>query len=187
MRTPRASLVALIVLGGLVGAAAGCASTTSGQSRNAATDHRSPASLANGPSAAAKMVCEAEAQEEVAKALGMTASAPATGSWAAPVYTCGYVFPAGPMVLSVRELTSAAETTAYFTSAQNAATSSTKVPEVGDAAFAVADGSVYVRKDFKVLYVDVSKLPAFLGQPPISRAAAGVRVAGVIMSCWVGG
>jgi hypothetical protein len=183
MRTHRSSLVAVILL--LVGAAAGCASATGGPSRNAATDHRSPATLADGPSTAAKMVCEAEAREEVAKALGTTATA--TGSWAAPVFTCTYVLPAGTMVLSVRELTSAAETTAYFTSAQDAATSATKVPEVGDAAFAVADGSVYVRKDFKVLHVDVTKLPAFFGQPPISRAAAGVRVATVIMSCWVGG
>ena len=54
------------------------------------------------------------------------------------------------------------------------------------AAFATKDGSVYVRKDFKVLKVDVSKLPASVGKTPISRADAAVSVAQLIMGCWTG-
>jgi hypothetical protein len=138
------------------------------------------------PSDSAKMICAPEAQGEVGQTLGMTASHPATGAWTAPVYSCTYTFPAGEVVLSVRELTDAAQTTAYFTSVQKKAGTAIQVPDLGEAAFAAADGTVYVRKDFKVLQVDVTKLPAFVGQPPISRTAAAVRVAAVIMGCWTG-
>jgi hypothetical protein len=93
---------------------------------------------------------------------------------------------AGPLVLSVRELADAGDTIAYFTAERAAAKGSTDVPGLGDAAFATADGSVYVRKDFKVLKVDVSQLPSSVGAPPITRADVGEVVAQLIMGCWTG-
>jgi hypothetical protein len=167
---------ALFLLG-IIGLLVGCGSTGGGSTAG-------NRAAAQEPSDAAKMICATEAQTEVVQALGLTASRPATAAWAAPVYSCTYTFAAGVVVLSVRELAGAPQTTAYFNSVQNDAGTSTRVPDLGEAAIAVADGTVYVRKDFKVLKVDVSKLPAFVGQPPISRAAAAVRVAGVIMGCW---
>jgi hypothetical protein len=48
------------------------------------------------------------------------------------------------------------------------------------------DGSIVVRKDWKVLYVDVSHLPAEFGQPPQSAADAALGVAATILGCWSG-
>jgi hypothetical protein len=132
------------------------------------------------------MVCAPEAREEIAQALGLTLRRPANPAWTAPVYRCTYPFTAGPLVLSVRELADAAETTAYFTAARAAATSSTDLPGLGEAGFATSDRSVYVRKDFTVLTVDVSQLPSSVGTPRISRAHAAVLVAQLIMGCWTG-
>jgi hypothetical protein len=43
-----------------------------------------------------------------------------------------------------------------------------------------------VRKDWKVLLVDVADLPAQFGQPPTSSGDAAVSVADVILGCWSG-
>jgi hypothetical protein len=43
-----------------------------------------------------------------------------------------------------------------------------------------------VRKDWKVLVVDVAALPAQIGQPPTSSGEAAVTVADVILGCWNG-
>jgi hypothetical protein len=118
--------------------------------------------------------------------VGLTLQRPATPAWAAPVYRCTYPFTAGPLVLSVWELATAADTTAYFTAVRAAESGSTDLADLGDAAFATTDGSVYVRKDFKVLKVDVSKLPTSVGAESISRAEAANVVAQVIMGCWTG-
>ncbi|HEY3011028.1 MAG TPA: hypothetical protein VGJ63_23640 [Micromonosporaceae bacterium] len=184
MSRGRARLVAMVLVIGLGVLATGCGSTETPTGAGGAPTPK--AAAAGGPSAVARMICAAEAQGEVAQGLGLTPTGPATAAWAAPVYSCTYAFPAGQLLLSVRDLSGAAETTAYFTAARTAG-AATDLPGLGDAAFAAANGSVYVRKDFKVLHVDVSRLPDFLGQPPISRATAGVRVAEIIMSCWTGG
>ena len=46
--------------------------------------------------------------------------------------------------------------------------------------------SVVVRKDRKVLLVDVTKLPAAFGNPPLDRLTAAETVAITIMECWPG-
>ena len=56
----------------------------------------------------------------------------------------------------------------------------------GEGAFITTNGSVIVRKDFKVLDVDVSKLPMQFGVPPQDRANAALSVAATVMGCWTG-
>jgi hypothetical protein len=181
-----------------VGALAGCGTTpastapaapvagaVAGDSAPAtATGSPSPA-VAEGPSASARMICGPEAQEKITQALGLTLRRSATSLWTAPVYRCTYPFTAGPLVLSVREFADASATTAYFTTAR-AAGRSTELQGLGDAAFTTTYGSVYVRKDFKVLEVDVSGLPAAVGTASISRADAAFVIAQLIMGCWTG-
>ena len=48
------------------------------------------------------------------------------------------------------------------------------------------DGSVVVRKDWKVLLVDDSALPTQFGVPPTSASDIAVTVADVILGCWAG-
>jgi hypothetical protein len=140
----------------------------------------------DGPSESATMICQPEATGEVAIALGVKTTTQPTASWVDHVYSCRYVYPDGVMVLSVKELPDEAATTAYVSAAQHGLPSYTAVRVLGQDGFAGPDGSLYVRKDFKVLQVDVSALPETVGQPARSRANAAFIVAAVIMTCWTG-
>ena len=57
---------------------------------------------------------------------------------------------------------------------------------LGQAGFQTTDGSVVVRKDWKVLLVDNTGLPPQFGVPPTSASAVAVTVADVILGCWAG-
>jgi hypothetical protein len=50
-----------------------------------------------------------------------------------------------------------------------------------------SNDSVVIRKDNKVLSVDVTNLPQSFGNPPITREDVAFDVATVIMDCWIGG
>jgi hypothetical protein len=147
----------------------------------------SRSSVAVSPSSGStQMICAAEAQREIATAFGIASSQPVTGSWSGRLYSCRYVYPVGEMGLSVMELPDAAATTVYYAAARRVVTAAVALPGLGEAAFAGPDGSTVVRKDFKVLKIDVSRLPERFGQPPQSRANAAYNVAVIIMSCWKG-
>ncbi len=141
----------------------------------------------NVPSDSAKMICEKEAQTDIYEsATGVKTIAPFAPKWIDHVYSCNYVYPAGAvMTLSVKELSSTDETTAYFDSL---ATKLHKIKdyEISQGAFSVKDGSMVVRKDYKVLLVDVTKLPAQFGVPAAPRSDVAINVAETIMSCWTG-
>ena len=57
---------------------------------------------------------------------------------------------------------------------------------LGQGAFTTKNLSAVVRKDYKVLTVDISKLPAHFGVPPDSRADVALNTAATIMGCWTG-
>jgi hypothetical protein len=139
------------------------------------------------PSVSAKMVCEKEAQDDIYEsATGVKPVSVSKPTWTDHVYACDYVYPGGAQIrLSVKEVSSEAETTAYADSlAKKLHKTDTQVAI--DGAFQVQDGSVVVRKDFKILLVDVTKLPAEFGVPPASRGDVAINVAVTIMGCWVG-
>lgn len=138
------------------------------------------------PSAAARMVCAAEAQGDIAAALGVRPRQPLHPTWSDRVYTCRYVYADGVMVLSVKDLPDAAATDAYYTARRRAAPGATPLRELGHPAFATPDGSVYLRKDTKVLHVDVTRLPAAFGNPPHPRDQAALAVAATLIHCWTG-
>ena len=125
----------------------------------------------------------------MASALGETAQV-ATPTWTDHRYACTYAYPnsspAGSFGISVKELSSWAETYAYYDQLQAELGNSRTLESLGQAAFQTTDGSVVVRKDWKVLVVDNSGLPAQFGVPPTSAAAVAVTVADVILGCWAG-
>jgi hypothetical protein len=86
----------------------------------------------------------------------------------------------------VKELTDAAATTAYYNGLVQANKGGGPVPGLGQAAFVAPNGNALVRKDYKVLLVDITGLPPKFGQPPIARGDVAFRVAYVIMGCWTG-
>ena len=133
----------------------------------------------------AKQVCQQEAQADIASALGEKATV-STPTWVDHLYSCRYSYPAGSMVLSVKELSSWAQTFAYFKVSASQMGNTRSLANLGQGAFQTTDGSVVVRKDWKILLVDISGLPAQFGVPPTSSGDVAVTVGDVILGCWAG-
>jgi hypothetical protein len=172
----------------LVLAACGSSGSTSNASDQTTTTTHATSVASKDPSVSAKMICATEAQTDIYEsATGVKTIAPFKPTWIDHLYSCKYVYPAGAsMTLSVKEVSTAAETTAYFDSLATKLHKTSRQVEIGEGAFQVQDGSVVVRKDFKVLLVDITKLPAQFGVPLASRGDVAITVAGTIMSCWTG-
>jgi len=161
---------------------AACGTSTGGTGGQGA---RAPLPAGRVPAEISKMVCAAEAQREMADALGVGAVVQ-TPTWVAHRYTCRWTYPDGSFVLSVKELSSWAETYAYFHMLGAELGDTGTVRNLGQGAFTTTNGSVVVRKDWKILLVDISGLPARFGVPPTSAADVGLTVADVILGCWAG-
>jgi hypothetical protein len=142
----------------------------------------------NVPSASAKMICEKEAADEIYQsATGVKTIAPFKPTWIDHVYSCDYVYPAGAkMTLSVKEVSSPEETTTYFDLLATKLGKKKEIQGLGQGAFVTNNGSMVVRKDYKIMLIDISKLPANFGVPPAPRADVAVNVAATIMGCWTG-
>jgi hypothetical protein len=141
------------------------------------------------PSTSAKMVCTKEAQNDMADALGMPATRVTPPTWKDHIYSCTYVYPKGSFVLSVKELVSEKTTTDFF----NAYKQKLGVKEnlfgfAGQGAFIAKNDDVVVRKDYKVLLVDVKNVPKGTGTfvPSMVRPDVATNIASVIMNCWPG-
>ena len=131
------------------------------------------------------MVCAHEAVGEIDSALGekATVSEPV---WTDHRYSCRYGYPTGSMGISVKELSSWTQTKQYFNSLATTLGKSRDLPGLGQGAFQTTDGSVVVRKDWKVLLVYPTGLPAQFGIPPTSSGDVAVTVGDVILGCWAG-
>ena len=156
---------------------AGCGSV------NASAESPQPAGKS--PSAIARMVCAKEAVGEIAQVVGAKASVTAP-TWTDHLYSCGYHYSEGSMVLSVKELSSWTQTYAYFDELAETLHKTAPVKGLGQGAFVVGDGSVVVRKDWKILLVDISGLHGMVGSPPSSRNTVALDAAAVILGCWSG-
>ena len=156
---------------------AGCGSV------NASAESPQPAGKS--PSAIARMVCAKEAVGEIAQVVGAKASVTAP-TWTDHLYSCGYHYSEGSMVLSVKELSSWTQTYAYFDELAETLHKTAPVKGLGQGAFVVGDGSVVVRKDWKILLVDISGLHGMVGSPPSSRDTVALDAAAVILGCWSG-
>jgi hypothetical protein len=139
------------------------------------------------PSAAAKMVCSKEAQTDITAGIGEAPTNVTTPTWNAHVYSCTYEYRDGKIPVSVKELPSEAETTAYVDGLAKKLGRRPGLVNIGpEGAFQTTDGSVILSKDHKVLDVDGSHLPARFGRPPAPRADVTLSVAQAIMDCWTG-
>jgi hypothetical protein len=173
-------LLLLLVACGL--AIAGCGSSKpAATTTSTSTGHPAGAE----PSASSKMICSEEAQTDITASLGVKATV-STPTWVDDVYGCKYVYPSGTINLSVKELDNEAETTAMYKSFETKLGRRPEVVSFGEGAFITTNGSVIVRKDFKVLDVDVSLLPQKFGQPLQDRSDVALSVAATVMSCWTG-
>lgn len=132
------------------------------------------------------MVCEPEAESEIAASLGVKASRVTTPTWVDHVYSCTYIYPNAKITLSVKEMSTTPETSAYFDAQGQKLGRQPGNVSIGQGGFETTNGDVVVRKDWKVLTVDVSKVPAQFGQPPTNPAGIALSVAATILGCWTG-
>jgi len=175
-------LVGAALVAGALGAAA-CGS--SGGAAPSTFTTRAPLPAGAEPSNISKMVCAKEAQQSVARTLGVTAVV-AEPTWVDHVYSCRFAYPNGSFALSVKELSSWAGTYAYFDSLGKKLGRTSTANGLGQGAFVTSNGSIVVRKDWKVLLVDISGLPPRFGVPPTTAADDAFTVADLIMGCWSG-
>ncbi len=131
------------------------------------------------------MVCAPEAQRNIRRTLGVTGVVQ-TPTWVDHLYSCRYAYASGAFTLSVKELSSWPETHAYFRSLASSLGNTGTVNGLGQGAYTTRNGSVVVRKDWKVLLVDISGLPSQFGSPPTSSADVGYTIADLILGCWSG-
>jgi hypothetical protein len=125
------------------------------------------------------------AQSEMSQELGVTASV-GDRSWVDHRYSCTYAYPNGAIVLSVQELSSWDQTFSYYQGLASQLGNTETVANLGQGAFRTTNGDVVVRKDWKVLLVDVSRLPSQFGNPPTSSSDVAYTVADIILACWAG-
>jgi hypothetical protein len=137
------------------------------------------------PSEISKMPCQREAQKELADALGVSGAVGDT-AWVHHRYSCVYRYATGAFRLSVQEESSWAQTFSYFHSLGATLGDVRHLGNLGQGAFQTADGSVVVRKDWKVLLVNIAGLPPRFGVPQTSAADVAVTIAVVILGCWSG-
>jgi hypothetical protein len=153
-------------------------------SQNATAHAAQPAGAT--PSASSRMICAPEAQTELAVVLGVHTTQPVVPTWTNHTYSCKYTYHNAVIAVSVKELSSQAETDAYFTSLAHRLGQTQRLWTLGQGAFVTKNHSVVVRKDYKVLLVNISGLPAQFGVPPYSRGDIALSVAETIMGCWTG-
>jgi hypothetical protein len=161
----------------------GCTSSPRASTTNSVTQGPLPAGPV--PSEIALMVCQSKAASEIQEVLGEKAVV-TDRTWINHLYTCDYRFKSGTLVLSVKELSSWAQTLAYFNTLAVTLKKTSTQYNLGQGAFQVRNGSVVVRKDWKVLLVNVAGLPSEFGEPPTTSADVGVTVAYIILGCWAG-
>jgi hypothetical protein len=137
------------------------------------------------PSPIALMVCRPKAQSEINQVLGVTATVSAR-TWVDHKYSCRYGYPNGSFELSVKELSSWNQTLAYFHGLGAQLGGPEALGNLGQGAFRTSGGDVVVRKDWKVLLVDVSGLPSQFGVPPTSATDVAFTLADLILGCWDG-
>jgi hypothetical protein len=158
--------------------------TACSNSSVATVSNRIPLPAGSKPSPIATQVCH-EAVKDIASVLGETATV-SSPTWVDHLYSCRYRYPTGSMVLSVKELSSWNQTDAYFHSLATQMGQARTLQGLGQGAFQTADGSMVVRKDWKVLMVNIQGLPSQFGVPPTSSGDVAVTVSDVILGCWAG-
>jgi hypothetical protein len=189
---PMNRLIISLAVAGVVGlsgcgssAKPGASKTTTPASVTPSTGHVAIPVSAN-PSKSAQMICGPEVKSEVAQLLGVQITQPLDPKWVDHVYSCHYTYGTAVLTLAVKELANRAQTDQYFASMATKLGKTENISGLGQGAFTTKNLSAVVRKDYKVLLVDISKLPAQFGRPPDTRANIALNVAATIMGCWTG-
>lgn len=147
-----------------------------------------PAS-SQGPSEAARMVCNGQVVESVSDVVGLEGELTPSSSWKKPMFTCTYEIDGKPLVLSVHDATDEATGKKHFADLQKSFDNAKDIEGMaglGMPSFATGDGHVAFLRDGKTLLVDTTALPDGLG-PNGSKTQhdAAYALASAVLVCWV--
>lgn len=138
------------------------------------------------PSPQAEMVCQPEAQADIQDLIGVVPTKVGPLQYTDHVSTCRYTYPDGSFVLIVQDLPNDITTTKAF-EALAGKLGRVDAIDLPDAdAFTTTGGSIVLRKDQKVMLVDVTGLPSTFGSPPSPRADAARLIMKAVLGCWTG-
>src|SRR4029079_18397147 len=109
-------------------------------------------------------------------------------TWKDHIYSCTFVYPKGSFTLSTKELVDEKSTTDFFNAYKTKLGVKDTLFGLGQGAFVAKNDDLVVRKDYKVLLVDVQGVPKALSAfvPSMVRSDVASNIAAVIMSCWEG-
>lgn len=142
-------------------------------------------SATSGPTETAVMVCGGRVADAVGQALALDGPPHADSGWAAPVFTCTYHLPMGPLVLTVQVAPDRPGAGAAFDADQRRRGETTTLPGLGERAFGTPAGVTEVVKDAQVLTVDATGLPEVFGTDGQRRTDFANEVAAAVMGCWI--
>jgi hypothetical protein len=131
------------------------------------------------------MVCNSDGQEAIDTAFNLVPPQVTTPTWVDHLYSCTYQYDSGSFDLSVKELPTIPATVDYFNSLKAKSTVAQAIA-LGQEGFETTDDMSVVRKDNKVLVVDVSKMGPQFGTPPLTRSDASLTIATALLGCWTG-
>ena len=138
-----------------------------------------------GPTETAVMVCGGRVADAIAQALSLDAPPATSSSWTAPVFTCTYRLPMGPLVLTVQVAPDKAAAGTAFDADRTRRGETTTLPGLGERAFGTPAGVTEVVKDAQVLTVDATGLPEVFGTDDQHRTDFADEVAAAVMGCWI--
>jgi hypothetical protein len=146
------------------------------------------ATKADGPSAAALMVCGDQPKDRLAAILDLDTAPHTISDWADSTFTCTYHLDEGALEISVKEAKNQTTALTHFNAMQSLAKDATPIKglaNLGFPAYETADGSAVFQKDSFVLQVDATDLPATLGPDSITRNALAYQLSTTILACWI--
>jgi hypothetical protein len=138
------------------------------------------------PSAAAQMICSDDIRGKVKQVLKLSTEAPTHITFVNHLYTCTYMLPEGPLVLSVHDSASTAAAGTYYTALRPTLGPTSGLPGLGEHAYGTSRGTVVVLKDSQTLVVDATALPAVFGSDRQKRTDLAYEIASDVLGCWTG-
>lgn len=142
--------------------------------------------LPDAPSPQAEMVCAPEAQQDIQDLIGVVPTAVGPVQYANHTSTCRYAYPNGAFTLVVQDLPNDITTTKTYEALAGKLGKIDSIDLPDAEAFTTNDGSIVLRRDTKVMLVDVALLPGTFGSPPSPRADAARLIMKAVLNCWVG-
>jgi hypothetical protein len=142
--------------------------------------------LPDAPSPQAEMVCAPEAQQDIQDLIGVVPTAVGPIQYANHTSTCRYAYANGAFTLVVQDLPNDITTTRTYEALAGKLGKIDSIDLPDAQAFTTNDGSIVLRRDTKVMLVDVAQLPGTFGSPPSPRADAARLIMKAVLNCWVG-